>query len=75
MPRPCHLLAALLALGAPPSYSGGLGLRENQLSEVERLLRKEGFDIVRDDALVALIEDYEIGVEGLLGASAALKTI
>ncbi|MBB5235569.1 hypothetical protein [Deinococcus budaensis] len=67
-----ELPGSVLALGAPPSYRSGLGLREDQLSEVERLLREEGFDIVRDDALIALIEDFTIGVDGLLEAKAAL---
>jgi hypothetical protein len=67
-----ELPASVRALGGAPSYRGGLGLRAEQLPEVERLLREEGFDIVRDDSLIALIENDEIGVEGLLEARAAL---
>lgn len=67
-----ELPRSVRALGAPPSYRGGLGLREDQLPEIERLLREEGCDILRDDAVIALIEDYDIGVEGLLEAKAAL---
>lgn len=69
-----ELPASVRALGATPSYRGGLGLRAEQLPEVERLLREEGFEIVRDDSLIALIENDEIGVEGLLEARAALTT-
>ncbi|MDL2343448.1 hypothetical protein QOL99_04695 [Deinococcus sp. MIMF12] len=67
-----ELPGSVRALGAQPSYRGGLGLREEQLPEIERLLGEEGFDIVRDDALIALIEDDDIGVDGLLEAKAAL---
>lgn len=67
-----ELPGSVRALGTPPSYRGGLGLREDQLPEVERLLREEGFDIICDDTLIALLEEYDIGVDGLLEAKAAL---
>lgn len=60
------------ALGAPPSYRGGLGITEEQLPEFERLLQEEGFDIIRDDTLVALIEDYDLTVDRVLEVKAAL---
>ncbi|MDL2343878.1 hypothetical protein QOL99_06915 [Deinococcus sp. MIMF12] len=70
-----ELPGSVRALGTLPSYRGGLGLREEQLPEVERLLREEGFDIVRDDAMIALIEDHEIGLDGLLEATTALMAL
>lgn len=69
-----ELPPSVRALGAPPSYRSGLGLPAEKLPDVERLLKAEGFEIVRDDALIALIEDYAIDVEGLLAAEAALTT-
>jgi hypothetical protein len=67
-----ELPGSVLALGAPPSYRSGLGIVEEQLPEFERLLQEAGFDIIRDDALIALIEDDDVNVELLTKAKAAL---
>jgi len=68
-----ELPASVRALGAPPSHRGGVGITAEQLPDLERLLQQEGFDIIRDDALVGLIEDHGLSVNRLLEAKAALS--
>lgn len=54
--------------GAKITYHGGYGLREADLPGIEELLREEGYQIFRDDDLIALIEDYDLTMARALAA-------
>lgn len=55
-----ELPAIVIGLGTGGhGYRSALGLMADSLEEFERLMREEGFELVRDDQLIALVENYE----------------
>lgn len=54
--------------GSPITFRGGYGLQEKDLEGIETFLRGEGYELHRDDSLIALIEDYDLKVARALEA-------